>query len=51
MRWRCASAPTTSPFTEPSAEMDVRYERVGDAVKVGSGDKMAGNPRLRHGPP
>jgi phenylalanyl-tRNA synthetase alpha chain len=27
------------PFTEPSAEMDVRYERVGDAVKVGSGDK------------
>ena len=27
------------PFTEPSAEMDVRYERVGDAVKVGSGEK------------
>jgi phenylalanyl-tRNA synthetase alpha chain len=27
------------PFTEPSAEMDVRYERVGDAVKVGSGDR------------
>ena len=27
------------PFTEPSAEMDVRYERVGEAVKVGSGDK------------
>lgn len=27
------------PFTEPSAEMDVRYERVGDAVKVGSGDQ------------
>ena len=27
------------PFTEPSAEMDVRYERVGDAVKVGSGDE------------
>jgi phenylalanyl-tRNA synthetase alpha chain len=27
------------PFTEPSAEMDVRYERVGQAVKVGSGDK------------
>jgi phenylalanyl-tRNA synthetase alpha chain len=26
------------PFTEPSAEMDVRYERVGDAIKVGSGD-------------
>tara|TARA_R110002073_G_scaffold3282_1_gene22086 strand:+ start:433 stop:1578 length:1146 start_codon:yes stop_codon:yes gene_type:complete len=27
------------PFTEPSAEMDVRYERVGQAVKVGSGDQ------------
>jgi len=26
------------PFTEPSAEMDVRYERVGDAIKVGQGD-------------
>jgi len=27
------------PFTEPSAEMDVRYESVGNAVKIGSGDK------------
>ena len=27
------------PFTEPSAEMDVRYERAGKAVKVGSGDQ------------
>lgn len=27
------------PFTEPSAEMDVKYERVGQAVKVGQGDK------------
>jgi phenylalanyl-tRNA synthetase alpha chain len=27
------------PFTEPSAEMDVRYERVGQAVKVGSGSE------------
>ncbi|WP_417494935.1 phenylalanine--tRNA ligase subunit alpha [Maricaulis sp.] len=27
------------PFTEPSAEMDVRYERVGQAVKVGSGEQ------------
>ncbi|MCG8441661.1 MAG: phenylalanine--tRNA ligase subunit alpha [Caulobacterales bacterium] len=27
------------PFTEPSAEMDVRYERVGDAVKIGQGEK------------
>ena len=25
------------PYTEPSAEMDVRYERAGKAVKVGSG--------------
>ncbi|MGB0906332.1 MAG: phenylalanine--tRNA ligase subunit alpha [Maricaulaceae bacterium] len=27
------------PFTEPSAEMDVRYERVGDAIKIGQGEK------------
>ncbi len=27
------------PFTEPSAEMDVRYERVGDEVRIGQGDK------------
>ncbi len=27
------------PFTEPSAEMDVRYERVGSAIKIGQGDK------------
>ena len=27
------------PFTEPSAEMDVRYERVGNAIKVGQGDQ------------
>jgi phenylalanyl-tRNA synthetase alpha chain len=26
------------PFTEPSAEMDVRYERVGSAIKIGSGE-------------
>ena len=26
------------PFTEPSAEMDVRYARVGDAIKVGEGE-------------
>ena len=25
------------PFTEPSAEMDVRYERVGDSVRIGQG--------------
>ena len=27
------------PFTEPSAEMDVRYERDGAAIKIGSGEK------------
>lgn len=27
------------PFTEPSAEMDVRYERNGDAIAIGQGDK------------
>jgi phenylalanyl-tRNA synthetase alpha chain len=26
------------PFTEPSAEMDVRYERDGAAIKIGTGD-------------
>jgi phenylalanyl-tRNA synthetase alpha chain len=25
------------PFTEPSAEMDVRYERVGDEIRIGQG--------------
>ncbi|MEE9346577.1 MAG: phenylalanine--tRNA ligase subunit alpha [Robiginitomaculum sp.] len=27
------------PFTEPSAEMDVRYERVGDEIRIGQGEK------------
>jgi len=27
------------PFTEPSAEMDVRYERAGSAIKIGQGEK------------
>ena len=27
------------PFTEPSAEMDVRYERVGSEIRIGKGDK------------
>jgi len=27
------------PFTEPSAEMDVKYERVGEEVRIGQGDK------------
>lgn len=26
------------PFTEPSAEMDVRYERVGSEIRIGRGD-------------
>ena len=27
------------PFTEPSAEMDVKYERVGNEVRIGQGEK------------
>lgn len=27
------------PFTEPSAEMDIRYERVGSAIQIGQGNK------------
>ena len=27
------------PFTEPSAEMDVRYERVGSEIRIGQGEK------------
>ncbi len=27
------------PFTEPSAEMDIGYERVGDEVRIGSGSR------------
>jgi phenylalanyl-tRNA synthetase alpha chain len=27
------------PFTEPSAEMDIGYERVGDEIRIGQGDK------------
>ena len=27
------------PFTEPSAEMDVRYERVGNEIRIGQGDQ------------
>tara|TARA_B100000427_G_C15290431_1_gene499483 strand:- start:304 stop:744 length:441 start_codon:yes stop_codon:yes gene_type:complete len=30
--------PSYFPFTEPSAEMDVAYERKGDTIKVGQGD-------------
>jgi len=26
------------PFTEPSAEMDVRYEKLGDEIRIGQGD-------------
>ena len=26
------------PFTEPSAEMDVRYERVADSIRIGQGE-------------
>ncbi len=27
------------PFTEPSAEMDVKYERVGEEIRIGQGEK------------
>ena len=27
------------PFTEPSAEMDVKYSRNGDAIEIGAGDR------------
>jgi len=27
------------PFTEPSAEMDIGYSRVGDEIRIGEGDK------------
>jgi phenylalanyl-tRNA synthetase alpha chain len=27
------------PFTEPSAEMDIGYERVGDEVRIGQGSR------------
>ncbi|MEM9495707.1 MAG: phenylalanine--tRNA ligase subunit alpha [Pseudomonadota bacterium] len=27
------------PFTEPSAEMDIGYERAGNEIRIGSGDK------------
>jgi phenylalanyl-tRNA synthetase alpha chain len=27
------------PFTEPSAEMDIRYERVGNEIRIGEGEK------------
>lgn len=29
--------PSHFPFTEPSAEMDVRYERIGDEIRIGTG--------------
>ena len=28
------------PFTEPSAEMDVRYERIGSSIKIGQGGDL-----------
>ncbi len=37
------------PFTEPSAEVDIRYSNVGGALKIGEGEKLDGDPRLRHG--
>jgi phenylalanyl-tRNA synthetase alpha chain len=30
--------PSHFPFTEPSAEMDVRYQRTGDEIRIGTGE-------------
>ncbi len=38
--------PSYFPFTEPSAEVDIGWEK-GDGSEPG----LAGNPRLRHGAP
>ena len=37
------------PFTEPSAEVDIQCDRLGAELKIGEGERLAGNPRLRHG--
>ena len=39
------------PFTEPSAEMDVQCDTSGGEVRIGRGDRVVGDRRLRHGPP
>jgi phenylalanyl-tRNA synthetase alpha chain len=47
-RANCASAPRYFPFTEPSAEVDIRCSWKGGQLKIGEGD-VAGDPGLGHG--
>ena len=37
------------PFTEPSMEVDIGYAKVGDEIRIGEGDQLARDSRLRHG--
>ncbi len=37
------------PFTEPSAEVDIRCDWSGGQLKIGQGEVVAGNPGVRHG--
>ena len=37
------------PFTEPSMEVDIGYAKVGDEIRIGEGEPVAGDSRLRHG--
>ena len=39
------------PFTEPSAEVDIRCSWEGGTLKVGEGDDWLGNSGLGHGAP
>ncbi len=42
--------PSFFPFTEPSAEVDIGCSRAGGELKIGAGERLAGDPGLRHGP-
>ena len=39
------------PFTEPSMEVDIGYAKIGDEIRIGEGDRVARDSRLRHGAP
>ena len=45
MRFR----PSHFPFTEPSMEVDIGCSWEGGELKIGGGDSLAGDSRLRHG--
>ena len=36
--WRCASARTFFPFTEPSPEVDIQCDRSGGEIRIGEGE-------------